>query len=531
MVSSLGKGLAAASLGALLQARGFCVKIRKLDGYLNVDPGTMSPYQHGEVFVTEDGAETDMDLGHYERFTGVDHLAEDVTTMGKIYARILEKERRGDYLGGTVQVVPHVTDEIKHFITQRTEKLDFLIGEIGGTVGDMESLPYIEAIRQLALEVGRENVLFIHLTLIPYLASTGELKTKATQHSVKALLNLGIQPDMLLCRTEHTLPLELRKKIALFCNVSPKRVFEAKDASSIYAVPLNYHEEGMDTEVCTFFHLTTKKPDLTAWKNVVEHIHHPQNNVTIAVVGKYTDLAEETYKSLNEALLHGGLPTATKVNIAYIDAELLENNDSLTWESLRKATGVLVPGGFGARGVEGKIKAIFHARTHNIPFLGICLGMQTAVIEAAQNLLNLPGAHSSEFQSTPDPVIGLMEEWMTETGIKNREKNLGGTMRLGAYPCMIKRATLAHKIYGRSEIFERHRHRYEVNTHYKKPLEKVGVIFSGMSQDGLLPEIIERADHPFFIAVQFHPELKSRPLAPHPLFVAFVEASVPHHTN
>lgn len=527
VVSSLGKGLAAASLGALLQARGLRVKIRKLDGYLNVDPGTMSPYQHGEVFVTEDGAETDLDLGHYERFTGVDHLSHDVTTMGKIYANILKKERRGDYLGGTVMVVPHVIDEIKNFITHDTDALDFLIGEIGGTVGDIESLPYIEAIRQLAIDVGKENVLFIHLTLMPYLKSTGELKTKATQHSVRTLLSLGIQPDMLLCRTEHSIPKEMRSKIGLFCNVSPKRVFEAKDAPSIYAVPLAYHEEGMDDEVCRFFNITTPQPDLLSWEHIYQTIKHANSQTTIAVVGKYIDLPD-AYKSLNEALLHGGFKHATKVNLDYIDAEDLEKGSASAMERLSKASGILVPGGFGNRGVEGKIKAIHFARTHNVPFLGICLGMQTAVIEATRNLLGHKEAHSTEFdQTTAHPVVGLMQEWMSEDGLQSRNahEDMGGTMRLGSYPCRILEGTLAHRVYGNTLIHERHRHRYEVNTHYKDVLEAQGVIFSGMSEDGLLPEIIERADHPFFMAVQFHPELKSRPLDPHPLFKAFIEAS------
>ncbi len=526
VVSSLGKGLAAASLGALLQARGLKVKIRKLDGYLNVDPGTMNPYQHGEVFVTEDGAETDLDLGHYERFTGVDHLSHDVTTMGKIYANILKKERRGDYLGGTVQVVPHVIDEIKDFIKYQTEDLDFLIGEIGGTVGDIESLPYLEAIRQLAIDVGRENVLFIHLTLMPHLQSTGELKTKATQHSVRMLLSLGIQPDMLLCRTDHSIPMEMRKKLGLFCNVSPNRVFEAKTAPSIYAVPIAYHQEGIDTEVCKFFHIETKEPDLLPWEHVYQNIKHAPYTTTIAVVGKYVELPD-AYKSLNEALLHGGFKSSTKVVIDYIDAEDIEKDKPSALARLGEASGILVPGGFGTRGIEGKIKAIHYARTKKIPFLGICLGMQMAIVEATRHLLNLKNANSTEFGKTDEPVVGLMQEWMSQEGLQERNatQDLGGTMRLGSYPCVIKENSLAQSIYQNNHIKERHRHRYEVNTRYKESLEEKGIIFSGMSEDGLLPEIIEIKDHPFFIGVQFHPELKSRPLLPHPLFTSFIEAS------
>lgn len=524
VVSSLGKGLAAASLGALLQARGFRVKIRKLDGYLNVDPGTMSPYQHGEVFVTEDGAETDLDLGHYERFTGVDHLGSDSSSMGRIYAEILKKERRGDYLGGTVQVVPHVTDEIKNFITRNTDDCDFLIGEIGGTVGDIESLPFIEAIRQLAIELGRENVLFIHLTLLPFIAGSGELKTKATQHSVRMLLSLGIQPDMLLCRADRDIPTDMKAKIGLFCNVRSDRVITAKDVKSIYEVPLVYHNEGFDEQVCHYFKMEERKPDLSKWLQVIDNLHNPKSTVNVAIVGKYVEL-KDAYKSLNEAIVHGGLDKAIKVNLNFVDAE--ELNQNTIHEKLNEIDAILVPGGFGHRGIEGKIEAIRFARENKIPFLGICLGMQLSVIEAARNLLGISDATSSEFDKVGTSVVGLMEEWMTDAGMQLRSanQNLGGTMRLGAYISVLQPESLAYHIYRSAKIIERHRHRYEVNTQFKDQLEQVGLYFSGMTEDGLLPEILERRDHPFFIAVQFHPEFKSRPLAPHPLFRHFVEAA------
>jgi len=523
-VSSLGKGLAAASLAALLQARGYKVRLRKLDPYLNIDPGTMSPYQHGEVYVTEDGAETDLDLGHYERFTNVYAKANDNTTTGKIYASILQKERRGDYLGATVQVVPHVIDEIKTFILNDNEKEDFIIAEIGGTVGDMESLPYLEAIRQLRNDLGPEKTFFIHLTLLPYIPSAGELKTKPTQHSVKELLSVGIQPNVLLCRCDRPMVVEVRKKIALFCNLKPENVIEAIDVDTIYQVPLNLHTENLDTLVCQHFNLlTTPKPDLTQWQDIVTNVRYPRQTVTIAIVGKYIRLSD-AYRSLIEALNHAGIANQTKIHIQWIDAE--EHSDFVT--SLTTAQAILVPGGFGERAAQGKIKAIQWAREKKIPFLGICFGMQLAVIETSRHVLGLSQASSTEFGSTPDPVVALMTEWLSGELVQQRksEGDLGGTMRLGTYPCHLTKNSLAYSIYQQQEIHERHRHRFEVNKTYQDRLEAAGMIISGTSPDGTLPEIIERPDHPWFIGVQFHPEFKSRPLAPHPLFVAFIKASL-----
>lgn len=524
VVSSLGKGIAASSLGALLQARGYSVRLRKLDPYLNVDPGTMSPFQHGEVYVTEDGTETDLDLGHYERFTGVSAKASDSTTTGKIYSAVLAKERRGDYLGATIQVVPHIIDEIKSFIISDLTNEDFVICEIGGTVGDIEGLPFLEAIRQLSNDLGRENTLFVHLTLVPYIAAAGELKTKPTQHSVKDLLSFGIQPDILLCRSDRTIPEESKRKLGLFCNVRPERVIEAKDIDTIYQVPVSYHQEGLDLQVCRYFNLETKKDiDLSKWSNIVQRIHTPDGQINIAIVGKYVSLLD-AYKSLSEALFHAGIANNVRVNISWLDAEEV---DSLE-DSLMGVHGILVPGGFGERGIDGKLKAIQIAREKKIPYFGICFGMQLAVIEASRNLLGLKDASSTEFGPTPSPVIGLMTEWMDGKILQQRtqEGNLGGTMRLGSYPCSLKEGSLARKIYGASSIYERHRHRYEVNMTYSDKLKDAGLDFTGLSPDGQLPEIVEFQGHPWFIGVQFHPELKSRPFEPHPLFVSFVAAAL-----
>ncbi len=523
VVSSLGKGIASASLGSLLQLRGFKVRIRKLDPYLNVDPGTMSPYQHGEVYVTEDGTETDLDLGHYERFTGVASKKSDSTTTGKIYSSVLAKERRGDYLGATVQVVPHVIDEIKSFILSDISDEDFIICEIGGTVGDIESLPFLEAIRQLSNDLGRNRTLFVHLTLLPYIPSAGELKTKPTQHSVKELLSFGIQPDILLCRSDRPIPQDAIRKLGLFCNVRPERVIEARDVQTIYQVPISYHESGLDEQVCQYFNLSAPKPDLSAWKRVVDRSLHPESTVKIAIIGKYVQLLD-AYKSLSEALAHAGIENNVKLDIKWVNAE-----EEFSLESyLSDVHAILVPGGFGERGVNGKIRAVQYAREKKIPYLGICFGMQLAVIEAARNLCKIEKASSTEFGDTPEPVVGLMTEWMSGETLQKRTRStdLGGTMRLGAYPCKIQTGSLAHCVYGSDLISERHRHRYEVNTAYKESLESVGVIFSGMSPDGDLPEIIERKDHPWFIGVQFHPELKSRPFEPHPLFVSFIKAAI-----
>ncbi|MFD1765750.1 CTP synthase [Sphingorhabdus buctiana] len=528
VVSSLGKGLMAASLAALLQARGYKVRIRKFDPYLNVDPGTMSPYQHGEVYVTDDGAETDLDLGHYERFTGVSARQSDNVTSGRIYRDIITKERRGDYLGATVQVIPHVTNEIKEFAKADTEGLDFVLCEIGGTVGDIESLPFIEAIRQMRNELGREQTVFVHVTLVPYIAAAGELKTKPTQHSVKELTALGVQPDILLCRCEHPLPEGERAKIAAFCNVRKEAVIPALDAKSIYAVPLQYHAEGLDYEVLRAFGITPGvAPDLRRWEDILDRQQNPEGEVTIGVVGKYVGLAD-AYKSLNEALAHGGFANRVKVNINWIDAELFEKDDSDIAAALEPMHAILVPGGFGERGSEGKIAAVRFARERKVPFFGICLGMQMACIEGARNTAGIEKASSTEFGPTDEPVVGIITEWMTEEGLQTREAggDLGGTMRLGAYEAKLAGNSHVSGIYGATTISERHRHRYEVNGAYKESLEKGGLIFSGMSPDGLLPEIVERPDHPWFIGVQFHPELKSKPFDPHPLFASFIEAAV-----
>jgi CTP synthase len=528
VVSSLGKGLMAASLAALLQARGYRVRIRKFDPYLNVDPGTMSPHQHGEVYVTDDGAETDLDLGHYERFTGVASRQSDNVTSGRIYKTIIERERRGDYLGATVQVIPHVTDAIKAFAQDETDDLDFVLCEIGGTVGDIESLPFIEAIRQLRNDLGRGQSVSIHVTLVPYIAAAGELKTKPTQHSVRELAALGVQPDVLVCRSERDLPAGERAKIAQFCNVRPEAVIPALDAKSIYAVPLQYHREGLDVEVLRAFGIEPgAAPDLSRWDDIVERITNPEGEVTIGVVGKYMGVPD-AYKSLTEALTHGGIANRVKVNIRWLDAELFEQDDSEeVIAMLEPMHGILVPGGFGERGSEGKIAGVKFARERGVPFFGICLGMQMACIEGAREQ-GVKDASTTEFGPTGEPVVGMITEWMTAEGIQKREEggDLGGTMRLGAYPAKLGGNSVVASIYGADEISERHRHRYEVNTHYKPLLEAGGLVFSGMSPDGALPEIVERPDHPWFVGVQFHPELKSKPFDPHPLFASFIEAAV-----
>ena len=526
VVSSLGKGLAAASPAALLQTRGFRVRLRKLDPYLNVDPGTMSPTQHGEVYVTDDGAETDLDLGHYERFTGVAARRSDNVTTGRIYTGVIEKERRGDYLGATVQVIPHVTDAIKEFVTADIDGEDFVLCEIGGTVGDIESLPFLEAIRQLGNELGRERSIFIHLTLVPYVKTAGELKTKPTQHSVKELQSVGIQPDIILCRCERDLPDEERRKIALFCNVPVENVISAPDIETIYEVPICYHERGMDRRLCAHFAITPPKPNLGKWEEIVGLVKNPESRVTIAVVGKYTNLLD-SYRSLIEALDHGGIANDVGVRINWIYSEIFESEDAI--HHLSEVQGILIPGGFGERGAEGKIAAAKFARERRTPYLGICFGMQMAVIEAARNLAGIAGAGSTEFGACADPVVGLMTEWMRDEQIERRaaDGNLGGTMRLGAYGCRLKTGTLAHEVYdGADMIAERHRHRYEVNIHYRERLQEAGICFSGMSPDGLLPEIVELPDHPWYVGVQFHPELRSKPFDPHPLFTSFVRAAL-----
>ncbi len=526
VLSSLGKGIAAASLGSLLQQRGFSVKIRKLDPYLNCDPGTMSPYQHGEVYVTEDGAESDLDLGHYERFTNTNSSKADTITAGRIYLNVIERERRGDYLGATVQVVPHITDEIKDFIRNDSQDVDFLIAEIGGTVGtDIESVQFFEAIRQFGNDVGRNHVLYIHLTYLPYIATAGELKTKPTQRSVKDMLSHGIQPDILLCRTSKIIEDDEKKKIALFCNVPLERVISAPDVSSIYMVPINLHNEGLDRIVCKHFGLTSKEPDLSGWKKFTKTLACPEGEVVIGIVAKYSAL-QDAYKSLNEALIHAGVANNVRVISKWINAEDL-SPDSLQ-EAFEDVHGILVPGGFGERGIKGKIMASSFARVNKIPYFGICLGMQVAIIDIAQNLLNLKDASSTEFGPSPHPVVGLMTEWEKDgkRELRTESNNLGGTMRLGSYPCVLMDKTRIASIYKTGAISERHRHRYEVNTTYKTDLEKVGVVFSGLSPDGKLPEIIELKDHPWFIGVQFHPEYKSRPLSPHPVFVAFIQAAL-----
>ena len=526
VVSSLGKGLASAALGALLQARGYKVRLRKLDPYLNVDPGTMSPYQHGEVFVTDDGAETDLDLGHYERFTGRPATRQDNITTGRIYQEILAKERRGDYLGATIQVIPHVTNAIKDFIRDGNEDFDFVLCEIGGTVGDIEGLPYFEAIRQLGNDLPRGHAVYIHLTLLPFIPSAGELKTKPTQHSVRELRAIGIQPDVLLCRTDRKIPLSERRKLALFCNVRESAVIEARDVDNIYAVPEAYHAAGLDTEVLAAFGIENPPPpDLATWHLINERIRNPEGDVTIAVVGKYTGM-KDAYKSLIEALSHGGVANKVKVNLDWIESEVFENEDAVPF--LEHVDGILVPGGFGQRGAEGKIRAARFARVRRVPYFGICFGMQMAVIEAARNLCGIEAANSTEFVATPEPVVGLMTEWIKGNELQKRGigADMGGTMRLGAYPAVLQRGSRVSEIYHATEISERHRHRYEVNTAYKDRLAQHGMRFSGMSPDGLLPEIIEYEDHPWFVGVQFHPELKSRPFAPHPLFASFIGAAV-----
>jgi CTP synthase len=528
VVSSLGKGLCSAALGALLQARGFKVRLRKLDPYLNVDPGTMSPYQHGEVFVTDDGAETDLDLGHYERYVGVAARKSDSVTTGRIYSTVIGRERRGEYLGATVQVIPHVTDAIKEFILADLTDEDFVLCEIGGTVGDIESLPFLEAIRQLGNELGRERVMFIHLTLVPWINSAEELKTKPTQHSAKELLGLGIQPDILLCRCDRPIPEGARKKIALFCNLRESRVIPALDVDTIYAVPAAYHAEGFDREVCAHFGLDAPEPDLRRWDAIVNRIHRPEGEVTIAIVGKYTHL-RDSYKSLAEAMTHGGIANNVRVTLDWIDSEVFEvDADAEAVRQLEGVHAILVPGGFGERGTEGMIEAARFARERRVPYFGICFGMQMAMIEAARHLANLSGAGSTEFSPCAHPVIGLMTEWMRGNEVEQREANgdLGGTMRLGAYDAVLDPDSHVAEIYGATHISERHRHRYEVNIAYRDTLEAAGLRFSGMSPDGLLPEIVEISDHPWFIGVQFHPELKSKPFEPHPLFTSFVKAAL-----
>ncbi|KQM65727.1 CTP synthetase [Sphingomonas sp. Leaf17] len=528
VVSSLGKGLMAASLAALLQARGYRVRIRKFDPYLNVDPGTMSPYQHGEVYVTDDGAETDLDLGHYERFTGVPSRQSDNVTSGRIYQTIIQRERRGDYLGATVQVIPHVTDAIKAFARAETDDLDFVLCEIGGTVGDIESLPFIESIRQLKNDLGRGNAISIHVTLVPYIAAAGELKTKPTQHSVRELAALGVQPDVLVCRCEHPLPASDRAKIAQFCNVPASAVIPALDAKSIYAVPLQYHGEGLDEEVLRAFGLPVEgKPDLSRWTEITDRLTNPEGEVTVGVVGKYVGL-QDAYKSLNEALVHGGIANRVKVNIRWIDAELFEGDDADIAASLEPLHAILVPGAFGERGAEGKIASVRFAREKRVPYFGICFGMQMACVEAARDTAGITDASSTEFGPTSQPVVGLINEWMGRDGLEKREASgdLGGTMRLGAYDAKLDGNSVVASIYGGTAISERHRHRYEVNTNYREALEKGGLVFSGMSPDDTLPEIVERPDHPWFVGVQFHPELKSKPFDPHPLFASFIAAAV-----
>ena len=526
VVSSLGKGLASAALGALLQARGYSVRLRKLDPYLNVDPGTMSPYQHGECFVTDDGAETDLDLGHYERFTGRPATKQDNITTGRIYQDIITKERRGDYLGGTVQVIPHVTNAIKDFVLEGNDGFDFVLVEIGGTVGDIEGLPFFEAIRQLGNDLPRGHAVYVHLTLMPYIPAAGELKTKPTQHSVKELRSIGIQPDILLCRSDREIPKEERRKLALFCNVRETAVIEARDVTSIYKVPEAYHEAGLDAEVLAAFGIEpAPKPDLTRWKGVMDRVNNPEGEVTIAIVGKYTGM-KDAYKSLIEALYHGGIANKVKVNFDWIESEVFEREDPAPF--LEHVHGILVPGGFGQRGAEGKINAARFARERKVPYFGICFGMQMAVIEAARNLAGIKDANSTEFGPCKEPLVGLMTEWMQGNELKIREEggDLGGTMRLGAFRARLEDGSHIAKIYGTGDISERHRHRYEVNMSYRKKLEDKGLLFAGVSPDGLLPETVEYPDHPWFIGVQYHPELKSRPFEPHPLFASFIAAAV-----
>ncbi|MHC8493779.1 CTP synthase [Thalassospira sp. SM2505] len=525
VVSSLGKGLASAALGASLQARGFTVRLRKLDPYINVDPGTMSPYQHGECYVTEDGAETDLDLGHYERFTGVSSRRSDNVTTGRIYSNVIARERRGDYLGGTVQVIPHITDAIKEFV-QSDATEDFVLVEIGGTVGDIESLPFLEAIRQMGNELGDGRTLFMHLTLVPYISTAGELKTKPTQHSVKELQSVGIQPDILLCRCDREIPINERRKIARFCNVREAAVIPAYDVDNIYQVPISYHQYGLDSEVLHHFGLQAQDPDLAPWENICNTIRNPEGEVTIGIVGKYIQLPD-AYKSLTEALTHGGIANKVRVNIEWIASDALEKDGNVN-EILSKLDAIMVPGGFGERGAEGKIAAARYARENKVPYFGICFGMQMAVLEAARNLAGLKDASSSEFGPTKTPLVGLMTEWAKDGGSVERrtgEDDMGGTMRLGNYECKLVEGTHARDIYGSATVLERHRHRYEVNVNFMSQLEEKGLKFSGLSPDGRLPEIVEYPDHPWFIGVQFHPELRSRPLDPHPLFVSYIKAA------
>ena len=527
VVSSLGKGLSSASLAYLLQSRGFKVRLRKLDPYLNVDPGTMSPFQHGEVFVTDDGAETDLDLGHYERFSGISAKKSDNITTGKIYSDVLKKERKGEYLGKTVQVIPHITDRIKEFIKNDTSKEDFIICEIGGIVGDIESLPFVEAIRQFSNDVGKKNALFVHLTLVPYLKASDEIKTKPTQHSVKELRSLGIQPDIIICRSERPIPIEHRKKISLFCNVPIQNVIQTVDVKTIYEAPISFNRENLDKQVLEYFKVKSKKNvNLNPWKKITKIVLHTKKSVTIAIIGKYVDL-KDAYKSLDEALTHGGIDNNLKVNLVRIDSENLKISEIKN--KLNRVSGILIPGGFGKRGTEGKIAAIKYAREKKIPFFGICFGMQMAIIEFARNKLNMKKATSSEFGNGGTPIIGLITEWSRDGKlIKGTNKDLGGTMRLGLYEAQLKDNSLIKKIYKSKSIQERHRHRYEVNISYKEQFEKNGLIFSGLSPDNRLPEIIELKNHPWFVAVQFHPEFKSRPLAPHPLFSSFIKAAKNH---
>jgi CTP synthase len=525
VVSSLGKGLASAALGASLQARGFTVRLRKLDPYINVDPGTMSPYQHGECYVTEDGAETDLDLGHYERFTGVSSRRSDNVTTGRIYSNVIARERRGDYLGGTVQVIPHITDAIKEFVMSDATE-DFVLVEIGGTVGDIESLPFLEAIRQMGNELGDGRALFMHLTLVPYISSAGELKTKPTQHSVKELQSVGIQPDILLCRCDREIPINERRKIARFCNVREAAVIPAYDVDNIYQVPISYHQYGLDNEVLYHFGLQAQEPDLQPWEDICNTIRNPEGEVTIGIVGKYIQLPD-AYKSLTEALTHGGIANKVRVNLEWIASDELEKEGNVN-EILSKLDAIMVPGGFGERGTEGKIAAARYARENKVPYFGICFGMQMAVLEAARNLAGLKDASSSEFGPTKTPLVGLMTEWAKDGGAVERrsdEDDLGGTMRLGNYECKLVEGTRAREIYGSDTVLERHRHRYEVNVNFMPQLEEKGLKFSGLSPDGRLPEIVEYPDHPWFIGVQFHPELRSRPLDPHPLFVSYIKAA------
>ena len=523
VVSSLGKGISAAAIGSLLQARGYSVRIRKLDPYINVDPGTMSPYQHGEVFVTDDGAETDLDLGHYERFTGVPAKQSDNITTGRIYQNVINKEREGDYLGSTVQVIPHVTDEIKSFITKDIGKCDFILVEICGTVGDIESLPFLEAIRQFGNEIGKKRAIYIHLTLVPFIHTSNEQKTKPTQHSVKELREIGIQPNILLCRCDRSIEANEVDKIALFCNVKSEDVIQALDVKNIYNVPIVYHSEKLDVQVLRHFNIRPNKINLIKWKKIVLSANKVKRNINVGIVGKYTDLPD-AYKSLNEALVHGGLINNVGINIHWINSENL--NDKSIKNKFKNIHGIIVPGGFGERGISGKIKAIKYARLNKVPFLGICLGLQLAVIEFSKNVLNIRNANSSEFTNTENNVIGLLTEWYKDgkKEVRSKASDVGGTMRLGSYPCKLKKGSLAFKIYKKSIIHERHRHRYEVNSIYENKLMNKGMIFSGKSPDSMLPEIIEVSSHPWFLGVQFHPELKSRPFMPHPIFKSFIYA-------